>query len=118
MDPNGFNYCGRHFRFTPLKTDQEQVGWEVHCKMPHTEDVRAKECRLSLRFSKHGGPEMLERKLKWWCLQAGSHGSRKGHHDLPVPHDKDLPSIEELNEPDAAIIQHFDMFAPRKRHRT
>ena len=107
LKPDSFDFCGSHFRFTPIKACGEQVGWEVNCKFRHVEESRTAACRQSLRFNTHGGAEDLEQKLKWWCLQAATAPTRKAHKLIPFPTDDDLPSLFEL---DLLAIEQADLF--------
>ena len=86
-------------RFTMLKVENEHVGWECTCKDPKHRDVD-NACRRSLRFSRHGGPDKVLRKLKWWLLQSYDYDTRKAHVSqcpwVPILGEDYLPSSEEL----------------------
>ena len=68
-------------RFTRSKADGEHIGWECTCRDPkHREgEGIAAACRRSLRFARHGGEEVVLRKLKWWLLQSYDYDTRREH---------------------------------------
>ena len=86
-------------RFTMLKVGQQHVGWECTCRDPRHRDV-GNACRRSLRFTRHGGQDMVLRKLKWWLLQSYDYDTRADHVTtcpwVPLLGVDYLPSRDEL----------------------
>ena len=71
-------------KFTETKTAGVVTGMEATC---YHEDHRDEDqrCSRSLKFAAHGGPEMVERKLKWWAVAGAQNSikSKRGHQELP-----------------------------------
>ena len=84
------------FKFTTVfDVAGAPAGWECRCQLPsHAETGRGR-CNRTLRFSRHGGRALTERKLKLWCQQAFACEGRAEHMELPVPRE-DVPSLAEL----------------------
>ena len=65
---------GDYFLLTPIWKDSsksEAKGYQCTCKLHPT-------CRKSAAYIKHGGPELVERKLKAWAL--AGHGLGNTRH--------------------------------------
>ena len=78
---NNQTWYGRRFTFTfPRgaavdKSDLLQAnGLEVSCMWHHR-------CRKGLKFAKHGGRELVEQWLKYWCIVDEDHEGQKVHRD-------------------------------------
>ena len=84
----------RNFRFTYVSNDEgEAIGLEAHCK----DSNHGKRCRRDLRFKKWGGAEMVERRLKWWCLQSLRFTSQTKHNRCKMQRDGNAPSLADLD---------------------
>ena len=86
----------RGFKFTVVKRRGVPVGLEADCRIAqHKCGTR---CTRTRAYAAWGGPAMVERRLKRWCLQG--HGSTvetcAAHQDLPDFEADDVPSLEEL----------------------
>jgi hypothetical protein len=92
-----FFLCKGYFRFSRTNDDDgEQNGWEVECKIAeHTDNSK---CRKRLAFAKHGGQLMVERKLRFWCLNVLMAEDRLAHRNFIIPADADLDSLASLDE--------------------
>ena len=86
-------------RFAETKQDGVVVGLEATCRDPKHQTQRPLHCKRSLRFTRHGGREVTEQKLKWWLLQHHRYESRSSHvNSCPYkPNAGELPSLAELN---------------------
>lgn len=68
----------------------ECIGWQVTCSWPN--HVL---CRKTGQFQRHGGVELLERKLKHWCLQGAGFPDKESHlHECPLV--EEPPTLEQL----------------------
>jgi hypothetical protein len=115
--PTTFFFVNNWFRFTQVKDDNDvQVGWETVCYITEHQE-RNVECRKNLKFLKHGGKEALERKLKWWCLNAQMASNRIDHRDMRFP--KEIPTLEEIHAHEymiAGILGTRESSKPRSRY--
>ena len=67
----------RGFKFTEIKDgDDVHRGWEATCRhISHSDCI----CRRTLIFGRRGTPELIRRKLRWWCLQANVYATGSLH---------------------------------------
>ena len=100
----GLHLGGRNdwkgFKFGPVYPPESanQNGWEVTCcHTPHKKNGR---CRRTYRFAEHGGPLVVEKLLKHWCLTAHLWPDRLSHRDAPDP---DVGSLRSLAAMDATV---------------
>ena len=97
----------RGYRWTPIYVRQsaDQIGWEVQCKEPGHVHIDVS-CRRRRVFRAHGGPEMLERKLKAWCchglLMVGDNGPL--HRNIEFLSDTEVPSLRVLETIDERTL--------------
>ena len=82
------------------------VGMEVACKNP---DHQTPLCRKRLHFKVHGGPELTERKLKFWLLQCSS-PTQLEHRNVELT--GDIPHIDDLET--MPFAAKFDVKKSRK----
>ena len=84
-------------RITSSKAFFSVVGIEVSC---YIEDHKRQgpRCSRTLRFKRHGGREMTEQKLKWWCIRgfnAQACPDCKKHQGEPYEPPSGLPTAED-----------------------
>jgi len=95
------------FRFTQTYLKDGSVeGWEVRCYDDRHRTGKTM-CRRRRCFASYGSPLECERRLKLWCLHAGSATGRLEHRDQPEVGIASLPSSRELEdlEPLAATAE-------------
>ena len=99
------------FKFVPkFKTGETsvQISWEVECTLGCHKDGKMK-CRRVRGFSQHGGPQAVERMLKYWLVCGHKFPTRVDHRDEPDPDPAELPTLQELEALAAAgDLLHLD----------
>ena len=93
------------------RAGQPASGYEASCKHPAAH--ASNQCRRTLKFDKHGGPERTLKKLKWWLLQACHYSDKDEHVRLcpycwegPEPTDETLNGSISALQPMASCLQH------------
>lgn len=80
-----------NFKFTQLNLKGEFNGWEVAC----TKHPGKIACRKHMTVGAKGSRELVERRLKWWCLTASKYDSRDSHVHCGV-FPPDIPSLADI----------------------
>ena len=99
---------------------EDHCGWEVSCANPmHREKVKEKwiYCRKNMNFNtaikegfkgKSKSKELVERMLKYWCLQCDNAEDRVAHRDMPFP--TCIPSSDDLDAEAATKVPQLQAF--------
>lgn len=88
-------YYWKGFKIAEVRRRGVAVGYEARCYCRgHATGTTG--CTRFMSWSVGGGPEMTERKLKWWRLQGRLCQTRVDHQQLPPRNPDSLPTLEEL----------------------
>jgi hypothetical protein len=93
----------RGFKITAVTREGRTSGYEASCYIVgHHIQGASKRCTRTRSFLLHGGPERVERVLKYWCLfgHCAECEDSDNHQAMPEVDDADLPSLLELEATD------------------
>ena len=91
------NFKWKGFKFTRVyDKDGRAKGMEATCYLQDHQETTG--CRRTRLYGRVRSPEMCERMLKFWCLQACRCTTRSAHvKDTKDPKPDDLPSLSDLD---------------------
>lgn len=98
-------FVWKGFKFTQVRNKAgEHSGWEATCYVY----ACRRACRRTLGFGRRGNPEVIERRLKWWCLQAWEFATCEQHQE----HGKSFPQQPPEGPPSLAELEAIEVPAP------